>query len=225
MAVAQTIQVHPGPGGNPRISTPWGDYVAVSQAGTLFVIPEADYAKALIDGYAQKNNQVAVDLVGMGKTYISKDSVIVQLGPVKLWDISEEIVIGVPPSKRLGRPPKPKTSEYVQLAWTQQGADKVQLSLAIDGQALKPNNCGMDMGFFHCEFTVPHSLIPKPATAIFTMPNQVPGVWQMTSLSRAHYDAVKRKYAGLDMPMTDEDKADLRAIRKIDPTIPATLSD
>uniref|UniRef100_UPI001FF8BF9D hypothetical protein n=1 Tax=Ralstonia pseudosolanacearum TaxID=1310165 RepID=UPI001FF8BF9D len=187
-------------------------------------VTEADYAKALIEGYAQKHNQVAVDLVGMGKTYVSKDSVVVQVGPLKLWDVSETIVIGVPPDKRLGRPPKPKASEYVQLAWVQQGADKVRLSLAIDGQVLKPNTCGTDTGFFHCEFTVPHSLIPKPAAAIFTVPNQVPGVWQMASLSRAHYDAVKRKYAELDMPMSDDDKTDLRAIRKIDPAIPATLS-
>ncbi|OSI38054.1 hypothetical protein, partial [Bradyrhizobium canariense] len=95
-ALAQaTIQTAPGPGGNTRIMTPWGDYVAVMQAGTLFVVPEADYAKGLVKDYARKNNQEEVNLVGMGKTYVSKNSVTIQVGTVKLREVSEFIVIGV----------------------------------------------------------------------------------------------------------------------------------
>ena len=224
-ANAQTIQIHPGPGGNDRISTPWGDYVAVNQAGTLFVIPEADYAKGLIDGYARKNNQVAVDLVGMGLTYVSKNGVNIQIGQTKLWDVYEEVVFGVPPNKRLGRPPKPRDSEYVQFVWMQQGKGKVQVILVIDGAELKPNSCGMGGGFFHCEFTVPHALIPKPATAVFSQPNEVPGVWQMPSISSAYYNAMKRKYVEIKMPITAEDERDPHALRALDPSIPAIAPD
>lgn len=224
-ASAQTIQIHSGPGGNDRISTPWGDYVAVYQGGTLFVVSEADYAKGLIDGYARKNNQVAVDLVGMGRTYVSKNGVNIQIGQTKLWDVYEEVVFGVPPSKRMGRPPKPRDSEYVQFVWMQQGKGKVQMNLAIDGTSLKPNSCGTGGGFFHCEFTVPHPLIPKPAIAIFSQPNEVPGIWRMPSISSAYFKAMQGKYAELKMPITAEDERGLRMLRSIDPSIPASVSE
>lgn len=223
LAYGQSIQTAPGPGGNTRIMTPWGDYVAIQQAGTLFVIPESEYAKGLIRDYARKNNQEEVNLVGMGKTYVRKDSVSIHVGNIRLREVAATIVIGVPASKKLGRPPKPKSSEYVQFVWVQQGSGKVSARLAIDGKTFAPNSCGSNMGFFNCEFTVAHRLLAMPATAIFLQDRSAPGIWQMESLARTHYDGLKRKYAELKMPLDKEDAADMAAIRAIDPSLPDDL--
>lgn len=221
---AQVIRITPSPGDKSRlnISTPWGDFIAEERGGSMVVMPAAQYAKRLGDANLRKSH-IEVNAIGReGTVWISKDSVTVNVGPVRLRNVSASIVIGVPPSKELGRPPKPKNTEYVQFVWMQEGAGKVGLNLSIDGQALKPNNCRQDEEIFHCEYTVPHSLIPKPADAVFTLQNKVPGVWHMESLSKAHYDDVKRKAKEMREPMSEEDRADLDAIRKIDPTIPAS---
>jgi hypothetical protein len=213
------IRVDPGPGGNPRISTPWGDYIAVRQGGALFVVTEAQYAKGLVEGYAQANGQEAVNLAGVGKTYINKNDVSVQAGAVRLRQVGATIVIGVPADRKLGRPPKPKAAEYVQILWLQQGAGKVGASISVDGQAIKPNSCGASMGFYHCDFTISHNRLAQPASVVFTQQGRVPGLWQVESLSRAHLAGVQRKYAELKMPISGEDAADLQAIARIDPSI------
>lgn len=224
VAGAQVIRVDPGPGGNPRISTPWGDYLAISQGGALFIVPEAQYTKGLIKSYAEQNGQEEVNLAGAGRTYISKGDVSVQAGAVKLRQVSATIVIGVPADKKLGRPPKPKGSEYVQVLWLQEQSGKVTATISIDGQTIKPNNCGADMGFYHCEFTVSHSQLTQPASVVFTQQGKVPGLWQVDSLSRAHYAELQRKYAELKIPISKDDSADLAAVRRIDPAIPQGLA-
>lgn len=213
------IRVDPGPGGNPRISTPWGDYVAIRQAGALFVVPEAQYAKGLVEGYAEANGQEAVKLAGVGKTYISKNDVSVQAGSVRLRQVVATIVIGVPADRKLGRPPKLKASEYVQILWLQQGAGKVGSSISVDGQTIKPNSCGASMGFYHCDFTVSHAQLAIPATVVFAQTGAAPGLWEVESLTRAHVSGVQRKYTELKMPISGEDAADLQAIARIDPSI------
>ncbi|SCU75569.1 putative transmembrane protein [Cupriavidus necator] len=219
VASAQVIQTGPGPGGNIRITTPWGDYIAIRQAGTLFVVTEEQYAKGLIKDYAASAGHEEVSLAGIGKTYISKNDVRVQVGGTTLRQVSASIVIGVPADRKLGRPPKPRASEYVQIVWVQQGPGKFTANLSVDGRAIKPNTCGADMGFYHCEFTVSHGLIPKPAEVVFTERGKAPGLWQVASLSQAHYAELQRKYAELKAPMGAEDAADLAAVRKIDPSI------
>lgn len=218
------IQAGPGPGGNIRITTPWGDYLAIKQAGTLFVVPEEQYTKGLIKDYAASAGQEEVTLAGIGKTYISKNDVQVQVGATKLRQVSASIVVGVPADRKLGRPPKSKTAEYVQIVWLQQGPGKITASLSVDGQAIKPNACRSDMGFYSCEFTVSHGLIPKPAEVVFTERGKAPGLWQVESLSRAHYDELQRKYAEIKMPISAEDAADLAAVRKIDASVPSGLN-
>ncbi|WP_454751649.1 hypothetical protein [Cupriavidus necator] len=215
---AQVISTGPGPGGNIRITTPWGDYIAIKQAGTLFVVTEEQYAKGLIKDYARSAGHEEVSLAGIGKTYISKNDVRVQVGGTTLRQVSATIVVGVPADRKLGRPAK-KDAEYVQIVWLQQGPGKITASLSVEGKAIKPNTCGADMGFYHCEFTVPHGLIPKPAEVVFTERGKAPGLWQVESLSRAHYDELQRKYADLKTPMGAEDAEDLAVVRWIDPTI------
>ncbi|SOY56810.1 hypothetical protein [Cupriavidus taiwanensis] len=224
VASAQVIQTGPGPGGNIRITTPWGDYLAIKQAGTLFVVPEEQYTRGLIKDYAASAGHEEVALAGIGKTYISKNDVQVQVGGTKLRQVSASIVVGVPADRKLGRPAKPKDSEYVQIVWLQQGAGKISASLSVDGKAIKPNTCGADMGFYHCEFTVSHSLIPRPAEIIFAERGKAPGLWQVESLSRAHYVELQRKYAESKMPISRDDAADLAAVRRIDPGIPQGLA-
>lgn len=214
------IRVDPGPGGNPRITTPWGDYIAVRQGGALFVVPESQYAKAQIEGYARANGQEAVNVAGAGKTYISKNDVSVQAGTVRLRQVEATIVIGVPADRKIGRPPKPKAAEYVQVMWLQQQSGKVNAAIAVDGRTLKPNNCGVDMGMHHCEFTVSHAQLTQPAAVVFTQQGQAPGLWEVDSLTRVHVAGVQRKYAELKMPISGEDAADLAAVRKIDPALP-----
>ncbi|NOV25923.1 hypothetical protein E5S69_20690 [Cupriavidus necator] len=223
-AAQPVIQTGPGPGGNIRITTPWGDYLAIKQAGTLFVVPEEQYTKGLIKDYAASAGQEQVTLAGIGKTYISKNDVQVQVGGTKLRQVSASIVVGVPADKRLGRPAKPKDAEYVQIVWLQQGPGKITASLSVDGKAIKPNVCRSDMGFYSCEFTVSHALIPQPAEVIFTEKGKAPGLWQVESLSQAHYAELQRKYAELKTPIGAEDAADLAAVRKIDPAIPQGLA-
>lgn len=224
MVSAQVIRVDPGPGGNPRISTPWGDYVAVHQGGALIVVPEEQYAKSLTEAYARSNGQEAVNLAGEGKVYISKNDVSVQAGGVRLRQVSATIVIGVPANKKLGRPPKPKGSEYVQVLWLQEQSGKVMASISVDGQAVKPNACGADMGFYHCDFTLSHSQLTQPAAVIFTQQGKVPGLWQVDSISRAHFAELQRKYAEIKIPISRDDAADLAAIRRFDPAIPQGLN-
>lgn len=218
-ASAQVISTGPGPGGNIRITTPWGDYLAIKQAGTLFVVPEEQYTKGLIKDYARSAGQEEVSLAGIGKTYISKNDVQVQVGATKLRQVSASIVVGVPADKKLGRPAKPKGAECVQIVWLQQGPGKITAGLSVDGHAIKPNVCRSDMGFYSCEFTVSHGLIPKPAEVVFTERGKAPGLWQVDSLSQAHYAELQRKYAELKTPIGAEDAADLAAVRRIDPTL------
>jgi len=224
LAEAQTIQAGPGPGGNPRITTPWGDYVAIRQGGTLFIVPEGQYAGALVKDYARQNGQEEVALAGAGKTYVSKSDVSVQAGAVRLRQVSASIVIGVPANKKLGRPPKSKTSEYVQVLWLQEQSGNVAATISVDGRAIKPNWCGADMGFYHCDFTLSHAQLTQPASVVFTQDGKVPGLWQVESISRAHYAELQRKYAEIKMPISRDDAADLAAIRKFDPAIPRTLN-
>jgi hypothetical protein len=224
VATAQAvIRTGPGPGGNTRISTPWGDYIAVLQAGTLFVLTEEQYTKGLIKDYAASAGHEQVNLAGIGKTYISKNDVRVQVGATALRQVSASIVVGVPADRKLGRPAKPKNSEYVQIVWLQQGPGKIAANLSVDGQAIKPKTCRSDMGFYSCEFTVSHSLIPRRAEVVFTERGKAPGLWQVASLSQAHYAELQRKYAELKTPIGAEDAADLAAVRRIDHEIPAGL--
>lgn len=216
------IQTGPGPGGHIRITTPWGDYLAIRQAGTLFVVPEEQYTKGLIKDYARQNGMEEVTLTGAGKTYISKNDVRVKVGGTTLRQVSASIVVGVPADRKLGRPAK-KDAEYVQIVWLQQGPGKITASLSVDGQAIKPNVCRSDMGFYSCEFTVSHALIPKPAEVIFIERGKAPGLWQVESLSQAHYAELQRKYAELKTPIGAEDAEDLAVVRWIDPSIPAGL--
>lgn len=218
------IRVDPGPGGNPRISTPWGDYIAIRQGSALFVVTEQQYAKGLVEGHARANGMEAVNLAGAGKTYISKNDVRVQVGATTLRQVTASVVIGVPADRKLGRPPKPKSAEYVQIVWLQQGSGKIAANLSIDGKTLKPNNCGANMGFYHCEFTVSHALLTQPSAVVFTQQGQVPGIWEVDSLTRAHYAELQRKYAEIKMPISGEDASDLAAVRRIDPSVPAGLA-
>jgi hypothetical protein len=147
----------------------------------------------------------------------------VQAGAVKLRQVSATIVIGVPANKKLGRPPKPKSSEYVQVLWLQEQSGRVAATISVDGQSIKPNACGADMGFYHCDFTLSHAQLAQPASVVFTQQGQVPGLWQVESISRAHYAGLQRKYAELKMPISRDDAEDLAAVRKIDPALPQAL--
>jgi hypothetical protein len=221
-AQAAVIRVGPGPGGNARVSTPWGDYIAMSQGGAILVIPESQYSASLIQGHARQNGMEEVNLVG-GKSFISKSDVRVDVGPTRLRQVESSIVIGVPADKKIGRPPKPKTSEYVSVVWNQQGNGQVGATLAVDGQTIRPNNCGSDSGFFHCEFTVPREQLTKPTQVVFTQRGETPGLWGVPSLARAHYDGLVAKYRMLKIPLAGEDKTDLAAVHAIDPSVPVSI--
>lgn len=226
-----TIRYSPGIDGGTKISTPWGDYLAIEMADGVWVGTEEEYMHAKAVGFARADGykEVTVNVDGKEqKTFVAKDLPHTSVGENSIDAISITPIFNVPSDKKLHRPPKPKGFEYVGIVWSQK--QRASASVAIvqteDKKVISPFHCVTEMGFYSCEFIVPHTSMLKPATVVFSSQKKRPGIIALPSIVKERYRELLielKDSAKLKMPPSDEQKEDLLELHRLDPSIPETF--
>lgn len=226
--MAQTVHFVPGPFGGTKMITPWGDFVAIPEGNSVWVGTVEQYMHNKADSIMERDGYKHVKIEGEAsniRRYINTKIPTTEVGKTTLHEISTSIVFDVEPDKKLGRPPKPKTSEYVALLWTPSNKQKIVPKIVSIGgkSAYSPNICKNVDGLEWCEFTVKRDDLISPMSYVFFAKGYAPGVVQVESIAKQHYSDSVAEHKSLRMEkVSDEEKSDLLRLHELDASIPVS---
>lgn len=189
-AEAETIFIHSGPDqGEIRVSTPWGDYVAIDEGGgAVWVGTQREYDRARAIGIMQGSGFRLSSLPaapGVTAEFVEEGSLRTNVGSIALDEI-------VPAVEFSGKVAGPNASAYQQVSvtWIQRSSVVVTCLFfnARTRQALTSGNSeDISDEWRNMVFSMPKSWLKRPIAIVFLAPRHAPGVILIDSFLWATY--------------------------------------
>lgn len=219
-----TIHFVPGPSGGSKIITPWGNFVAIPSGNSVWIGTVEEYMDRKVDAIARQNGEKKISVDGE-QFYVSTKGLSTTVGNNTLYDITTDILFGMPADRKLRRPPKPKNAEYVSIVWIPSTERKIVTALlaSIDGKTTyQASDCQVEDQFGYCEFIVPRTALTIPMMYVFTMRGAKPSAVQIESIAREHAQGIQRNYQSTlrGIEPSQDDLDDLRNLHVLDESIP-----
>ena len=223
-----TINAFPGPDGNTKVQTPWGDFIVVEMEGTVWVGTEAEYFHARDKAASEANGFREMVMSGGVRVFVQGRLPSTSIGKTDIAGINTEIMFDVGPNKAIGRNQKPASHEYVGIVWTQSDTSSVRVGvLDKDSNAYFVSKvCGRWREIGHCEFVIPRVALTHEAVILFMRPGLKPAAVPIQSVAKATYQSIRIKNAPIGNAHFTPDKDDqktLETIHALDESIPSVL--
>jgi len=229
---SSSIYVRPGPTGEIHISTPWGNYVAYDKGkGTYWVGTQSEFDRRRLAGITLEGGErlSTVNAQDADETFVPSSSFRTRIGTdVPIDNIETTIMFRVNRNKP-PRPLIPASSRYVAISWIQSPRDQTPLVILFNrkrGMAIRPYFTGSDgQGQFSTEYSAPRTDLVKPFALIFVLPNRMPGVVYVGSLTEASYlqdQESVRDVQSQGLAPDEETLQDITDLQRVDPSLRTT---
>jgi hypothetical protein len=219
------VTVTPGPDFTTRVNTPWGNYIVDVEpdGGAAWVGTEAEYVNRKAQAVFRRQGYKEMHIDGAPKNehyMVSTRLPTVQLGSLTLAGIQSAIEfeshVDFDPS--FHAPPPRKGYKYAFVIWQASGRSPVHALLHNheNKRTFHPFNCENGSNAM-CRWQIPESELGVPLTVLFMADKKPPAAVPIPSLA---YLAYQSETSDRTIP---PDERRLAQLRKIDPSIPASI--
>lgn len=224
---ATTITASPGPYGGTRVATPWGQFLVVQQGSSIWIGTEAEYVHLHATNVMRQDGLVEFKMSGAPESahyFVSKDKPSTSVGSKALADIDVIVAFDLEADKKMGRPKKPDSAEYVAIVWLQSGAGNTSASIYDSrlSKTYRPFTCWVADGNLHqCQFIVSKDSLANAATVFFTVDGTKPGAIALKSVAQTAYSGILIGMRQMQEKTPREaDRQTILKLHALDPAVP-----